>query len=554
MGFKRIRQLVIFVFLLSFINSCVHQQRTRKQTHNHKVKTTQVEEMKTSTENKIEEYTVNHRDENAIDFNDELMKKEIELEEPRLVLDLPEVEREFRAAWIASVANINWPSRRGMSTEEQKAEAIHILDQLKDNNFNAVILQVRPSADALYESNFEPWSIFLTGETGKAPYPYYDPLEFWIEEAHKRGMELHAWLNPYRAHHSNGGRVNSASLVTKMSNDVVRLKNGMYWFDPAKKSTQNHASLVVRDIVTRYDIDGIHFDDYFYPYASYNGGSDFPDHESWNEYVKSGGTLSRADWRRENVNQFIKRIYHEIKAEKEWVKFGISPFGIWKSGYPQGVAGLSQYDELYADAKLWLNEGWIDYFTPQLYWPVDAPRQNFADLLQWWASENTHQRHLWPGLNTVEVRVPNKPSEIVRQIHLTRQLVPESKGVAHWSFAGLNSTMLNTLKSGPYQKKALVPKTPWLTPLVEERPKLNVLTDIQYIEASWDCNCEKNSHVKHWILHMKYGNEWVTEIYEAHQNSKILSRIKDGKPLTTIAIQSVDRLGNESDYEAKIVM
>ena len=193
-------------------------------------------------------------------------------------------------------------------------------------------------------------------------------------------------------------------------------------------------------------------------------------------------------------------------------------------GYPQGVAGLSQYDELYADAKLWLNEGWIDYFTPQLYWPVDAPRQNFADLLQWWASENTHQRHLWPGLNTVEVRVPNKPSEIVRQIHLTRQLVPESKGVAHWSFAGLNSTMLNTLKSDLI-KKALIPKTPWLTPLVKERPKLNVLTDIQYIEASWDCNCEK-FHVKHWILHMKYGNEWVTEIYEAHQNSKFYPESK----------------------------
>ena len=216
--------------------------------------------------------------------------------EPDLIL--PEVKREFRAAWIATVANINWPSRRNLSTQEQKNEAIKILNLLQDAHFNAVIFQVRPSADALYKSNYEPWSYFLTGENGKAPSPYYDPLEFWIEESHKRGMELHVWLNPYRAHHLSGGTVSNESMVKKSPSNIVKLKNGMYWFDPASIKTQDHVSNVVRDIVSRYDIDAVHFDDYFYPYASYNGGADFPDTASWNAYKNSGGTLSKADWRR----------------------------------------------------------------------------------------------------------------------------------------------------------------------------------------------------------------------------------------------------------------
>src|SRR5690606_15485799 len=231
------------------------------------------------------------------------------VEKPVFKANLPNVPREFRAAWVATVANINWPSKNNLSTEQQKQEAINLLDMLKNNNFNAVIFQVRPSADALYKSSLEPWSYFLTGTIGKAPSPYYDPLEFWVEEAHKRGLELHVWLNPYRAHHSNGGQVTSESLVRKSPENVVRLRNGMYWFDPASQETQNHAASVVMDIVKRYDIDGVHFDDYFYPYATYNGGADFPDDKTWFAYKKNGGNLTRPDWRRDNVNKFIKRIY-----------------------------------------------------------------------------------------------------------------------------------------------------------------------------------------------------------------------------------------------------
>ncbi|MDR2236885.1 MAG: family 10 glycosylhydrolase [Chryseobacterium sp.] len=466
---------------------------------------------------------------------------------------LPEVKREFRGAWIASVANINWPSRNNLSVEQQKAEAISMLNMLKDNNFNAAIFQIRPSADALYTSSIEPWSYFLTGQTGAAPYPNYDPLQFWIDEAHKRGLELHVWLNPYRAHHSNGGSVNSLSMASKMSDLVVRLKNGMYWFDPANPRTQAHVSTVVKDIVKRYDIDAVHFDDYFYPYAVYNKGADFPDSASWNEYQRKGGTLSRADWRRDNVNKFVERIYKEVHAEKEYVKFGISPFGIWKPGYPAGIVGSSQYDELYADAKLWLNKGWVDYFSPQLYWSIDSKGQGFEALLNWWKSENTMNRHLWPGLNTVEIKVSDRPTEIKNQIEISRQILKNDAGEIHWSIAGLtkNAAMLPTLKNGPYKEKALVPKSPWIKAAPLQAPTLFITESGSSVQAGWS---SKNiGGVFQWVLFTQYNGVWETEILTLDILSKNIPKNKNGQKLTGVAIKAVDRLGNESDYMARKV-
>ncbi|GAA4134414.1 family 10 glycosylhydrolase [Sphingobacterium kyonggiense] len=467
--------------------------------------------------------------------------------------NLPEPPREFRAAWVATVANINWPSKNNLSTEQQKQEAIALLDLLKQNNFNAVIFQVRPSADALYKSNYEPWSYFLTGSIGKAPSPYYDPLEFWVEEAHKRGLELHVWLNPYRAHHSNGGQVTSESMVNKASDYVVRLRNGMYWFDPANQKTQDHASNVVMDIVKRYDIDGVHFDDYFYPYASYNGGGDFPDDATWSAYRRSGGNLSRSDWRRDNVNKFIKRIYTQIKAEKPAVKFGLSPFGIWKPGYPAGVTGSSQYDELYADAKLWLNEGWIDYFTPQLYWPINPPKQSFTALLKWWESENTHKRHLWPGLNTVAVSTSNRVQEIKNQIEVTREVIPNSTGAVHWSIAGLtkNPSMLKALHEGPYSQPALVPASPWLAHNPILKPTLLLTKQTSSVFAKW--LHKQPEQVFKWVAYARYGNTWDVEIFDAPQTEFSFPKTKNGQKLNAIAIKPVDRLGNEGDYIAEEV-
>lgn len=465
--------------------------------------------------------------------------------------NLPEIKREFRGAWIASVANINWPSRNDLTVEQQKAEAISMLDILKDNNFNAAIFQIRPSADALYTSNIEPWSYFLTGETGKAPSPNYDPLQFWIEEAHKRGLELHVWLNPYRAHHANGGAVNSLSMANKLSDIVLRLKNGMYWFDPANPKTQGHVSNVVKDIVKRYDIDAVHFDDYFYPYATYNRGADFPDNATWNAYVSSGGTLSRADWRRDNVNKFVERIYKEIHAEKNNVRFGISPFGIWKPGYPAGVVGSSQYDELYADAKLWLNKGWVDYFSPQLYWPIDSKGQSFEALLNWWQSENTMNRHLWPGLNTVEIKVSDRPTEIKNQIAISRNILKNDAGEIHWSIAGLtkNPNMLPALKSGPYSEKALVPKSPWIKAVPLQTPTLFIADNGSFAQTSW--STKNAADVFQWVLFTQYNGVWQTEILTLDTLSKDIPKFKDGKKLSAVAIKAIDRLGNESDYIAR---
>lgn len=465
--------------------------------------------------------------------------------------DLPEIKREFRGAWIASVANINWPSRNDLTVDQQKAEAINMLEMLKNNNFNAAIFQIRPSADALYTSNIEPWSYFLTGETGTAPYPNYDPLQFWIEEAHKRGLELHVWLNPYRAHHTNGGSVNNLSMVNKLSDIVVRLKNGMYWFDPANPKTQGHVSNVVKDIVKRYDIDAIHFDDYFYPYATYNKGADFPDNATWNVYVNSGGTLSRADWRRDNVNRFVERIYKEIHAEKSHVKFGISPFGIWKPGYPAGIVGSSQYDELYADAKLWLNKGWVDYFSPQLYWPIDSKGQSFEALLSWWQSENTMNRHLWPGLNTVEIKVSDRPTEIKNQIEISRNVLKKDAGEIHWSIAGLtrNPNMLPVLKNSVYSEKALIPKTPWIKAVPLQTPTLFIADNGSFAQTNWSSG--NMSNVFQWVLFKQYNGVWETEILTLDTLSKDIPKFKDGKKLNAVAIKAIDRLGNESDYMAR---
>jgi len=464
---------------------------------------------------------------------------------------LPKTNREFRGVWVATVANINWPSTRNLTTFEQKAEALRLLDMLEEMNFNAVVFQVRPSADALYQSPFEPWSYFLTGQIGKSPAPFYDPLQFWIEEAHKRGMELHVWLNPYRAHHSNGGKISSEAMANKMPNEIVKLKNGMYWFDPSNKKTQDHVSKVVNDIVKRYDIDGVHFDDYFYPYASYNGGKDFPDNTTWNQYINSGGTLNRSDWRRENVNHFIERIYTEIKSEKKHVKFGISPFGIWKSGYPAGVTGLSQYDELYADAKLWLNKGWVDYFTPQLYWPIDAPRQSFTKLLNWWNEENTMNRHLWPGLNTVEINAKDKATEIVNQLNATQQILDDNVGAVHYSIAGLtkNPKLMKMLKDDVYKEKALIPATSWVQTTKLSKPYLQIQKSNQNIEVNWSTSNPKD--VNQWVLYKRYGDKWEMEILKSYTNSLNIVKIKDGKTLNTVAVRGIDRLGNESEYDAK---
>ena len=287
----------------------------------------------------------------------------------------PEVPREFRGVWVASVSNIDWPSKPGLSTAEQQAELLAILDRTEAQRLNALILQIRPAADALYKSSIEPWSEYLTGRQGRAPAPAWDPLAFAVAEAHRRGLELHTWFNPYRARHPSAKGPLSKLHLANTAPALVKKYGTHLWMDPGESAVRKRTLRVVLDVVKRYDIDGVHLDDYFYPYKerTANGTTEFPDVRSWKKYVASGGTLSRDDWRRENVNTLVRELNEQIHAAKPWVKFGVSPFGIWRPGYPEQVKGFDAYEQLYADSKLWWANNWVDYFTPQLYWPIAKP-------------------------------------------------------------------------------------------------------------------------------------------------------------------------------------
>ncbi|MFC2124210.1 exo-beta-N-acetylmuramidase NamZ domain-containing protein [Bacteroidota bacterium] len=477
----------------------------------------------------------------------------------------PSAEREFRAAWVATVANINWPSKPGIPVNEQKKEATKLLDLLHDHNFNAVIFQVRPQCDALYKSNFEPWSYYLTGKQGKAPDPYYDPLEFWIVEAHKRGLELHAWLNPYRAHHNTGGEISEKSVVNIHPDLVVRLENGHWWMDPSRQGTQDHSYNVVMDLVRRYDLDGIHFDDYFYPYPSYNNNKDFPDDESWAAYQQGGGNLSRGDWRRESVNSFIKRTYEGIKAEKLHVKFGLSPFGIWRPYNPPAIAGFDQHNVLFADARLWLNEGWIDYWTPQLYWPINQLPQSYPLLLGWWDKENKKGRHIWPGMSVGRYRGDQGIDETINQIMVTRGMLSESPGEVHWSIGPLVSSpnLVKAIAEGPYKRQALIPPSPWLDDKAPTAPEVKISLNKDTLTVSW--GHEDLNDIARWVVYYKHGPSWnqtihgnnirsdnipgfvINQSYLDNTNPQTIKNIEDVIiPLDRIAVSAVDRFGNES--------
>ena len=462
----------------------------------------------------------------------------------------PSAMKEFRAAWVATVANINWPSKPGLTTEQQKQEAIELLDFLQKHNFNAVILQVRPQADALYKSDLEPWSYYLTGEQGKAPDPYYDPLEFWTKEAHDRGIELHVWLNPYRAYHPKGGNISDQSIVKTNPNLVLYLKQGYWWMDPSQKEVQDRTTNVVIDLVKRYDIDGVHFDDYFYPYPEYNLKEDFPDSTSFAAYKNAGGKLMKSDWRRKSVNDLIERIYKEMKATKPYVKFGLSPFGIWRPGYPESIGGFDQYETLYADAKLWLNKGWIDYFTPQIYWPIKRYAQSFPVLLGWWNGENTQQRHLWPGISVGRDTSARSVDETINQIMITRGMVPKSKGVVHWSISSdtKNPNLMKALDAGPYKDAALVPASPWLEKSIPDAPDVSVTKSKDSLQITWTHN--NAASVFHWVIYYRYGTVWSYKILNRNDRTVEINLTSgtDKAPLSLnrIAVSAVGRTGNES--------
>jgi uncharacterized lipoprotein YddW (UPF0748 family) len=474
----------------------------------------------------------------------------------------PAAPREFRAAWVSTVANIDWPSRQNLKAAQQQAEAIAILDRAKAMNMNAIVLQVRPSADAIYASPLEPWSEYLTGAQGQAPQPWYDPLKFWVTEAHARGLELHAWFNPYRARHDGARSPAAPNHITRANPSAVKRYGKFMWMDPGEESASKQTLDVVLDVVRRYDIDGVHIDDYFYPYpieatpgvagneAALDGKPgvkaelDFPDTPAWERYLSRGGKLDRASWRRENVNELIKDMYQGIHREKSWVRFGISPFGLGRPDRrPRGIAGFSQYDKLYADAELWLQKGWLDYFTPQLYWARSQAPQAYDVLLDYWIGQNTQGRHIWPGLFTSRIGAPSKdyqPQEILDQIDATRAR-PQAGGHVHFSMIALMQNrkgITDQLSTGSYATPALVPATPWLGNVKPGLPRVKAARSGKGIALTLAAG-KANALYTVWSRH---GNEWRFQVVPVTRTEWTVADDAEA-----VFVGAVDRLGIESD-------
>jgi uncharacterized lipoprotein YddW (UPF0748 family) len=460
---------------------------------------------------------------------------------------LPKPEREFRAVWMATVDNIDFPTKKNLSVEQQKAELLENLKLAQSLKLNAIIFQVRPQCDALYTSAIEPWSEFLTGEMGKAQS--FDPLEFLVAEAHKRGILVHAWFNPYRALHPAAKTV-SDNHISKRRPDLVRKYGKYLWLDPSDHEVQAYSLSVVMDVVRRYDIDGVHFDDYFYPYTEKDASGaviEFPDDANWQKYIKSGGNLSRGDWRRKNVNDFVKSVGREIKRIKPNLLYGISPFGIWQPIPEKEIVGFNAYAELYADARKWLQDGTIDYLAPQLYWETARKGQSFPVLFDWWKSQNKKHRHIWVGI--APYRIGSNPNftaeEIAAQIKLTKNST-QTLGAIHFSFKSLRNDLggiQKMLREEVYARDALIPRSAWIKTPKILAPQVKITRDKNFTRAAWK---ERGTNKAFWfVVYAKDRSGWGYSVLPATEKSISLSA---GRNVEKIVVTSVDRLGNESPF------
>ncbi|HEY9607535.1 MAG TPA: family 10 glycosylhydrolase [Allocoleopsis sp.] len=446
--------------------------------------------------------------------------------------------REFRGAWVALVSNIDWPSKPGLPVEQQKTELIGILNRLQAMKFNALFLQVRPEGDALYASELEPWSYWLTGTQGKAPNPYYDPLEFAIAECHKRNIELHAWFNPYRAKVAVNTYPNANPHIILTNPEYVYRWGNQLWMDPGAKVVQDRAYNVMLDVVKRYDVDGIHLDDYFYPYPI--EGKSFPDSKTYSAYKASGGKLGLGDWRRDNVNKLVQRLWTGIKAVKPHVKFGISPFGIYRPGQPPQIQGLDAYSQLYADAKKWLEQGWVDYLAPQLYWKIDQKAQSYTALLDWWTSINPKKRHIYAGNNASQLDGKSwKYDEIRRQVDISRSRGSKlSLGNIFFSMDAFTTNrqgIYDQFKSSVYAQPALAPAMLWWDALLPAAPTGLVVNE-RYL--TW--KAADDTDIRSWTLYKKNDSSWT--LVRIFSGATRAATLESG----TYALCSVDRMANES--------
>jgi uncharacterized lipoprotein YddW (UPF0748 family) len=455
-------------------------------------------------------------------------------------------EREFRAAWVATVDNIDFPTRKGLTVEQQKAELLQILELARSLRLNAVVFQVRPQCDALYRSAIEPWSEFLTGEMGR--HQTFDPLDFLIAEAHKRGILVHAWFNPYRALHPAAKTV-SDRHISKRRPDLVRQYGKHLWLDPSDPEVQRYSLSVVRDVVSRYDVDGVHFDDYFYPYPEKDAAGariEFPDERNWQKYKSRGGRLARDDWRRKNVSDFIKSVGREVKRIKPRVLYGVSPFGIWQPAPEQGIAGFNAYAELYADARKWLRDGTADYLAPQLYWETARKGQSFPVLLDWWKSQNVKGRHIWVGVAPYRIGSNENftAGEIADQIRLTRN-TPLTRGAIHFSLKSLRNDLggiQRVLREDVYKRDALIPVSPWVKAARLLAPRVRISRGAEFVRAAW--TEQRGAGKAFWfVVYVEDASGWSYSVLPASERAISLS---PDRKVRRVLVTAVDRLGNES--------
>jgi uncharacterized lipoprotein YddW (UPF0748 family) len=435
---------------------------------------------------------------------------------------------EMRGAWIATVANIDWPSKPGLAPERQKMEFDSILDVLKAMNFNAVFVQIRPAGDALYESPNVPWSKYLTGVQGQAPEPLYDPLTYMVKAAHDRKMEFHAWLNPYRATFD----LDTASLSTL--HPLRSLPNNRkaewffqygnkFYFNPASPSVRQYLINVVKDIVIRYDIDGIHFDDYFYPYKIQDESI-----EDYNSFAADPRKFTNVeDWRRDNINKLIQEVSQNIKKLKPYARFGIGPFGVWRNKDRDPAngsdtrAGIMSYDDLYADVLWWLKNGWIDYVAPQLYWSIGFPPADYEKLVDWW-SKNTYGKHLYighaaykVGNNTTDLNW-NRPDEINKQVELNRKN-PNVQGSIFFSVSPLLRNPLgvqDTIIKNTYREKAIPPGMPYLSKVIPSTPEICKIKGEKFsIKIAWNlCTVVVGEEMPYYYAVFRFQGEGVGDL------------------------------------------
>ncbi|MCC6186314.1 MAG: family 10 glycosylhydrolase [Chitinophagaceae bacterium] len=465
-------------------------------------------------------------------------------------------KREFRAAWIATVSNIDWPSKQGLPSVQQKQELINRLDALRAIGCNAVILQIRPAADALYASEIEPWSRFLSGKQGQQPFPAYDPLSFAIEEAHKRNMELHAWFNPFRALTDSKKNPNPPNHITHTRPDWIISYGGKSYIDPGVPEAREYVTKVIMDVVKRYDIDGVHIDDYFYPYRI--AGLEFGDARSYARFKESFS--DKEDWRRNNVSSFVATLYNNIKSEKKFVKFGISPFGVWRNASkdPEGSptrGGQTCYDDLYSDILLWQRKGWLDYSLPQLYWEHGHRAVAFETLLPWWEN-HSYKRHMYIGLGVYRMAefkavVWQGAGEILKQIEAIRSKCVHP-GVVFYSASSFNkisSALSDSLKQNTNKHFAFPPQMPWLDNKAPEAPELSATASKEGLQLSWTTVGNRTDNITYAVYRFDKDQNIDLDdskhIIAVQKGNKYLAKNTAANDAVYV-VTALDRLWNES--------